>query len=168
MGGAIKMDFGQVKEILDLVNQSELTEFDLQMDNVTLRMSKNTSSQQISNQTVLTDSETRFNEPVRKENIQKASSVFEEVSNSTPIAEIVADGALVHSPIVGVIYTSPSPDQPAFKKVGDKVTVGETLCIVEAMKLMNEIKSEVDGTITEILIEDEQVVEFNQPLFRIA
>ncbi|MER2227667.1 MAG: acetyl-CoA carboxylase biotin carboxyl carrier protein [Carnobacterium sp.] len=162
------MDFGQVKEILDLVNQSELTEFDLQMDNVTLRMSKNTSSQQISNQTVLTDSETRFNEPVRKENIQKASSVFEEVSNSTPIAEIVADGALVHSPIVGVIYTSPSPDQPAFKKVGDKVTVGETLCIVEAMKLMNEIKSEVDGTITEILIEDEQVVEFNQPLFRIA
>lgn len=162
------MDFGQVKEILDLVNQSELTEFDLQMDNVTLRMSKNTSSQQISNQTVLTDSETRFNEPVRKENIQKASSVFEEVSNSAPIADIVADGALVNSPIVGVIYTAPSPDQPAFKKVGDKVTIGETLCIIEAMKLMNEIKSEVDGTITEILIEDEQVVEFNQPLFRIA
>jgi len=162
------MDFGQVKEILDLVNQSELTEFDLQMDNVTLRMSKNTTSQQISNQTVLTDSETRFNEPVRKENIQKASAVFEEVSKSAPIAETVADGALVHSPIVGVIYTAPSPDQPAFKKVGDKVTVGETLCIIEAMKLMNEIKSEVDGTITEILIEDEQVVEFNQPLFRIA
>ena len=162
------MDFGQVKEILDLVNQSELTEFDLQMDNVTLRMSKNTSSQQFSNQTVLTDSETRFNEPVRKENIQKASSIFEEVSNSAPISEIVADGALVHSPIVGVIYTAPSPDQPAFKKVGDKVTVGETLCIIEAMKLMNEIKSEVNGTITEILIEDEQVVEFNQPLFRIA
>ena len=162
------MDFNQVKEILDLVNKSELTEFDLQMDNVNLRMSKNTSSQQISNQTVLTDSERSFNEPVRKENLQTSAPVFEEASKDAPIAESVADGALVHSPIVGVIYTSPSPDQPAFKKVGDKVTVGETLCIVEAMKLMNEIKSEVDGTITEILIEDEQVVEFNQPLFRIA
>ena len=168
MGGSVIMDFNQVKLILDLVNKSELTEFDLQMDNVNLRMSKNTSSQQISNQTVLTDSDTRFNEPVRKENLQTSSPIFEEISNSAPIAETVADGALVHSPIVGVIYTSPSPDQPAFKKVGDKVTVGETLCIVEAMKLMNEIKSEVDGTITEILIEDEQVVEFNQPLFRIA
>ncbi len=159
------MDFNQVKEILDLVNKSELTEFDLQMDNVTLRMSKNTSTQQMSNQTVSTDSESRFSEPVRKENLQTSSPVFEEAA---PIADAVADGALVHSPIVGVIYTSPSPDKPAFKKVGDKVTVGETLCIIEAMKLMNEIKSEVDGTITEILIEDEQVVEFNQPLFRIA
>lgn len=162
------MDFGQVKEILDLVNKSELTEFDLQMDNVTLRMSKNTSNHSLSNQTVLTDQETSFNEPVRKENIQHTSPAFEEIPSSAPLAEIVAEGALVHSPIVGVVYTSPSPDQPSFKKVGDKVTVGETLCIVEAMKLMNEIKSEVDGTITEILIEDEQVVEFNQPMFRIA
>ncbi|WP_407390340.1 acetyl-CoA carboxylase biotin carboxyl carrier protein [Carnobacterium jeotgali] len=159
------MDFSQVKEILDLVNKSELTEFDLQMDNVNLRMSKNISTQQISNQPVATNSEARFSEPVRKENLQASSPIFEEAA---PIAESIAEGALVHSPIVGVIYTSPSPDQPAFKKVGDKVTVGETLCIVEAMKLMNEIKSEIDGTITEILIEDEQVVEFNQPLFRIA
>lgn len=162
------MDFGQVKEILDLVNKSDLTEFDLQMDNVTLRMSKNTVHHSSNNQTVLTDQETSFNEPVRKENVHHASPAFEEVSSSAPLAEVVADGALIHSPIVGVVYTSPSPDQPSFKKVGDKVTVGETLCIVEAMKLMNEIKSEVDGTITEILIEDEQVVEYNQPLFRIA
>lgn len=158
------MDFNQVKEILDLVNKSELTEFDLQMDNVNLRMSKNTATQQISHQSVSTDSEARFSEPVRKENLQ-TSSIIEETA---PIAKSIAEGALVHSPIVGVIYTSPSPDQPAFKKVGDKVSVGETLCIVEAMKLMNEIKSEIEGTITEILIEDEQVVEFNQPLFRIA
>lgn len=168
MGGAIIMDFGQVKEILDLVNKSELTEFDLQMDNVNLRMSKNTSSHPTSNQTVFNDQETSFKEPVRKENVQNTAPVSQNETSSDPVVETVAEGALVLSPIVGVIYTAPSPDQSAFKKVGDKVTAGETLCIVEAMKLMNEIKSEVDGTITEILIEDEQVVEFNQPLFRIA
>ena len=162
------MDFDQVKEILELVDKSELTEFDLQMDNVTLRMSKNTIAHPLSNQTVLTDQETQFNEPVRKENIQHTSPAFEEIPISVPLTEIVAEGAIIYSPIVGVVYMAPSPDQPAFKKVGDKVTIGETLCIIEAMKLMNEIKSEVDGTITEILIEDEQVVEFNQPLFRIA
>lgn len=71
----------------------------------------------------------------------------------------------VKSPIVGIVYLQPSPDKPAFKKVGDKVTKGEVICIIEAMKLMNEVTSDVDGEIAAILIDNEEVVEYGQPLF---
>lgn len=71
------------------------------------------------------------------------------------------------SPMVGTFYRSPSPDADAFVKVGDHVTVGQTLCIIEAMKIMNEIEAEVSGVITDILVENSQPVEYNQPLFMI-
>lgn len=69
------------------------------------------------------------------------------------------------SPMVGTYYASPSPDKPVFAKVGDKVKKGQTVCIIEAMKLMNEIESEVDGEIVKILVNNEEMVEFGQPLF---
>ena len=78
------------------------------------------------------------------------------------------EGALVLSPTVGVFYASPSPDARPFVEVGDQVKKGDTLCIIEAMKLMNEIPSEVDGTVAEICVGNGQVVEHNQPLFRIV
>lgn len=71
------------------------------------------------------------------------------------------------SPIVGTFYASSSPDKPAFVKVGSKVKKGDTLCIVEAMKLMNEIQSEFNGEIIEVLVNNEQMVEYGQPMFKI-
>ena len=71
----------------------------------------------------------------------------------------------IKSPMVGTFYSKPSPDKEAFVKVGDKVSKGQVLGIVEAMKLMNEIESEFDGTVKEILVENEQMVEFGQPMF---
>ena len=78
------------------------------------------------------------------------------------------EGTLVLSPTVGVFYASPSPDARPFAEVDDQVKKGDTLCIIEAMKLMNEIPSEVDGTVAEICVGNGQVVEYNQPLFRIV
>ena len=78
------------------------------------------------------------------------------------------EGTLELSPTVGVFYASPSPDARPFVEVGDQVKTGDTLCIIEAMKLMNEIPSEVDGTVAEICVGNGQVVEYNQPLFRIV
>ena len=78
------------------------------------------------------------------------------------------EGTLVLSPTVGVFYASPSPDARPFVEVGDQVKKGDTLCIIEAMKLMNEIPAEVDGTIAEVCVGNGQVVEYNQPLFRIV
>jgi len=76
-----------------------------------------------------------------------------------------AAGESVLSPMPGTFYSAPSPDESPFVKEGDLVKKGQTLCIIEAMKIMNEIESEMDGTITKILIEDAGAVEFNQPLF---
>ena len=77
-------------------------------------------------------------------------------------------GVLVTSPFVGTFYRAPSPDSPPFVEVGAKVKKGQTLCIVEAMKLMNEIESETDGTVAEILVQNASPVEFGEPLFRIV
>lgn len=85
---------------------------------------------------------------------------------AAPQAAPAAAGPVIESPIVGTFYASPSPESPSFAKVGDIVTEDTTLCIVEAMKVMNEIKAEVSGEITEILVEDGSPVEFGQPLFR--
>ena len=80
----------------------------------------------------------------------------------------VKEGTLVLAPTVGVFYSAPGPDARPFVEVGDQVKKGDTLCIIEAMKLMNEIPAELDGTVAEICVGNGQVVEFNQPLFRIA
>ena len=77
-------------------------------------------------------------------------------------------GQIVKSPMVGTLYHAPNPDSPSFVSVGSTVKVGDTLCIIEAMKLMNEIPAELDGTVAEICVGNGQVVEFNQPLFRIV
>ncbi|MDH4228640.1 MAG: acetyl-CoA carboxylase biotin carboxyl carrier protein [Nitrospirota bacterium] len=78
-----------------------------------------------------------------------------------------APGKVVTSPIVGTFYRSPSPDKPAYVEVGAKVRKGQVICIVEAMKLMNEIESEFDGTVAQVLVGDGDPVEFGQPLVRI-
>jgi len=90
---------------------------------------------------------------------------------SAPAADAAGQdkgGVYVNSPFVGTFYRSPSPDSQSFVEVGARVKKGQTLCIVEAMKLMNEIESEVDGTVAEILVQNATPVEFGEPLFRIA
>jgi acetyl-CoA carboxylase biotin carboxyl carrier protein len=73
----------------------------------------------------------------------------------------------IKSPIIGTLYRKPSPDKPPFVKVGDTISAGDTVCIIEAMKLFNEVESEVSGKIVKVLIEDSSPVEFDQPLFLI-
>ncbi|MCK4579616.1 MAG: acetyl-CoA carboxylase biotin carboxyl carrier protein [Candidatus Marinimicrobia bacterium] len=86
---------------------------------------------------------------------------------ASPAAEppvVSSDHHTILSPIVGTFYRAPSPESPAFINVGDKLTKGQTICIIEAMKIMNEIESEVSGTVVEILVENANPVEFNQAL----
>lgn len=83
-------------------------------------------------------------------------------------AQSEPEGQMVKSPIVGTFYRAPNPDADAFVNVGDQVEKGQTLCIVEAMKIMNEIESEFSGEVKKILVEDAEAVEFEQPLFIIG
>lgn len=92
-----------------------------------------------------------------------AQSVNFEATNTEDAA--VAAGHTITSPLVGTFYSSPSPDAPSFVNVGDRVKKGQVIGIIEAMKLMNELESDFDGVIKEILVKDETVVEFGQPLF---
>lgn len=98
-------------------------------------------------------------------------AVVEQMHAAEPIHEMQnteKEGVYVKSPAVGVFYTAPSPDSKPFVEIGDTVHKGDTLCIIEAMKLMNEINSDVDGKIVEICVGNGQVVEYDQPLFRIV
>ncbi|MFL2029760.1 acetyl-CoA carboxylase biotin carboxyl carrier protein [Loigolactobacillus zhaoyuanensis] len=85
-----------------------------------------------------------------------------------PAAPTTTTNSLIKAPLVGVIYLSASPEQTVYKKVGDQVVAGEVVCIIEAMKMMNEVKSEVSGTVTAILVENEAMVDYHQPLFEIT
>ena len=76
-------------------------------------------------------------------------------------------GASIKSPMVGVFYSAPAPDKPAFVSVGDKVEKGQVICIIEAMKIMNEVTADKSGTVCEILVDNGDVVEFDQPLFKL-
>ena len=89
-------------------------------------------------------------------------------AEAAPVTEETEDETLfITSPIVGTFYSAPAPDAPAFVKVGDQVKNGQTVCILEAMKLMNEIQSEFDCEIEAVLVSNEQKVEYGQPLFRV-
>ena len=92
-----------------------------------------------------------------------AQSVSFEASNTEEAVEAI--GHTITSPLVGTFYSSPSPDAPSFVNVGDRVKKGQVIGIIEAMKLMNELESDFDGVVKEILVKDETVVEFGQPLF---
>ncbi|MEY4066416.1 MAG: hypothetical protein RIR26_2624 [Pseudomonadota bacterium] len=85
--------------------------------------------------------------------------------SSAPAAKVIPEGTTISSPFVGTFYRSPSPDSPVFVEVGTRVKKGQTLCIVEAMKLMNEIESELDGEVVAILMDNAKPVEFGTPLF---
>lgn len=82
-------------------------------------------------------------------------------------APVTSENA-IKSPMVGVFYAAPAPDKPAFVSVGDTVNKGDVVCIIEAMKIMNEITADKSGTVTEILVENGDVIEFDQPLFKLG
>ena len=100
---------------------------------------------------------------VAAEIVQPAAAPAQD--NAQQEKEETLDGNVVKSPLVGTFYNAPSPDAEPYVKVGDTVKKGQVLAIVEAMKLMNEIESEFDGTVEKILVSNEEVVEFGQPLF---
>lgn len=149
------MEFNQLKELLEQFNESEIREFKLEQEGFQLYLNKNEMSQG------------QVTELVKE--VEPATVVEKAPIPSTSTNEPVpAEGKTVDSPIVGVAYLSSGPNEPAFKNIGDTVAVGDTLCIVEAMKIMNEITSDVAGTVTEVLVKNEDVVEYGQPLFRIV
>ena len=150
------MDLSELKGIINLMQKSDLSELEIELQDLKLRLARPGAAQP-------------FYEQVSKPQIAVQTSASPEVSekatSSPPSQE--AGIEIFKSPMVGTFYRKPSPDDPAFVEIGKKVKVGDVLCIVEAMKVMNEIQSEINGEIVEILVEDSESVEYSQPLFKI-
>lgn len=159
------MQLNEVKELFQMFEQSSLTEFDLKQGSFELYLSKN---KQNRGQQPILPAGANYNEPTPVVKTQEVlTSEVAIAENKTVEVAKELSGTPIVSPLVGVAYLKPAPDKPEFKQVGDRVQKGEVVCIIEAMKVMNEITSDVSGEIVEILVENEQMVEYNQPLFKV-
>lgn len=148
------MDIRKIRKLIELLDETGISEIEIKEGEESLRLS-------------------RYHQPLeqpRTTPIQTFTTVA-----SAPVATAPAEhkpvetssGHKVRSPMVGTMYTSPSPDAPAFVTVGQSVKVGDTLCIIEAMKMFNEIEADRAGTITAVLVANGEPVEYDQPLFSI-
>ncbi len=174
------MDFKEIQELIKLINKSNLTEF--KMKDGDFRLSIRTKKygkgrpqviQQPPQQVVapIAAAPVVQQPPVEPSNASKAANANKSAGNNDGAAtgEAAENSNLidVKSPIVGTFYRSASPDKPPYLKVGDMVNVGDVVCIVEAMKLFNEIESEVSGRVVQVVIDDASPVEYDQVLFKV-
>ena len=144
------MDIRKIKKLIEMLQESDLTEIEVGQGDESVRITRGGSKNIIPN--IPSVQQVAVPQPI----IESTEKVDETVS-----------GNLVRSPIVGTFYRKPGPDKDPFIRVGDTVEVGDVLCIIEAMKMMNEIKSEFGGKITSINVEDGQPVEFDQHIITI-
>ena len=152
------MDIRKVKKLIEMLEQSNLEEIEIQEGEESVRLVKNKPNNLISNQPVYTESI----QSIEDRTPERSKEVSEE-----PV-ENEDSGDLINSPMVGTFYASASPGSKPFISVGDHVNEGDVVCIVEAMKMMNEIKSEFSGEVLSISVENSQPVEYGQTLFEIS
>ncbi|MEX0647870.1 MAG: acetyl-CoA carboxylase biotin carboxyl carrier protein [Balneolaceae bacterium] len=157
------MDLKLVKKLLDLISESEVDEVSIEEGDFKLKVKKKAEAAPANIQYQLPPQQQQAQSAPAQ--LQPAAQTPNESAGEDAPAEQQPDGEVVKSPIVGTFYDSPSPDSDPFVKVGNTIEKGQPLCIVEAMKIMNEIEAEFSGTIRKILVENGQPVEFDQPLF---
>ena len=146
------MEYEKIKQLMDDMGNSKLTSISIDFpDGTKISMTKQNEKSK-----VIQEIE---NTSVENEEIEKAEKTVED--------EIEKEGEIIKSPMVGTFYSKPSPTEEPYVEVGSFVKKGDTVCIVEAMKLMNEIESEFSGAIVEVFVKDGEAVEYGTPLFRI-
>ncbi|MBK9255561.1 MAG: acetyl-CoA carboxylase biotin carboxyl carrier protein [Saprospiraceae bacterium] len=162
------MSFEEIQELIKLVNKSNLTDLKLKDKDFEIQI-RTKKYYKGSVQTIVQSAPAvSLTPPVQNVSTSSVPSSGAEKSVTAPTESVPTQGKLtveVKSPIVGTFYRSSAPDKPAFVKVGDTIKKGDVVCIIEAMKLFNEIESEVSGTIVKVLVEDATPVEYDQVLF---
>ena len=153
------MDLKDIKSIVDLMKKNALSEFEMEEGDFKIKLKRDAVGKP------------RKGEPVMAQEapmmLPVAAPIPAATPAATPAAAPVPEGTEVKSPMIGTFYLKPSPDAEPFVEVGAKVDADTVVCIIEAMKVMNEIKAEVKGTIIEVLMEEGKPVEYGQGLFRI-
>jgi acetyl-CoA carboxylase biotin carboxyl carrier protein len=158
------MDLDEIRRILEMMREHELTEFELEREGVTLRLRKNSNAPWAA--TMPQMPHMTYAPPPSHGVSAVAAPSPAESTILTPANEDV-DLAIVKSPIVGTFYRASEPEAPPFVDIGQQVRKGQVLCIIEAMKLMNEINAECDGEIVKVYVENGQAVQYGERLFAI-
>ncbi|MFT8425334.1 MAG: acetyl-CoA carboxylase biotin carboxyl carrier protein [Liquorilactobacillus sp.] len=149
------MEFIEIQKLISDFNDSPMRELEIETEGLKLKLSKNELSRQMIQQL-----QTNVNPQRESKKTQKDSKPSSNPTIPTP-------GLTIDAPMVGSVYLQPEPSKPTFVKVGSAVKKGDVVCVIEAMKMMTEIKSDVTGIVKEVLVKNEELVEFGQPLFRI-
>lgn len=162
------MDLKEIKKILDMIAESDVNQVSIEEGNFKIKVKKTPDVAQ-SSAPVQYQMPAVSQQPPPSQQPQPAQQPSSSAGASSQSEnKEQPEGQVVKSPIVGTFYRAPSPDADDFVKVGDQVEKGQTLCIIEAMKIMNEIESEFSGEVKKILVENAEAVEFEQPLFVIG
>lgn len=154
------MNVEEIKELMTLFNDSNMTEFHLSNEEFEVQFSKREEYPQVVSNAVAPVANVA--NPVEAAPVSAAPSV-----EAQEAPQVATDAKYITSPIVGVVYLQSSPDADPFVQVGKQITSNDTVCIIEAMKIMNEIKSDFNGEVVEVLVENGQMVDFGQKLFAI-
>lgn len=167
------MDYKAIENLIKALSDSTVKELEIETNEIKIKMSKNSAKVVLSETTVDKSSYTEGKELIVASD-NRVSASNEEISSFVQGEKEVSKKEVedenlytVKSPMVGTFYSSPSENSEPYVKSGDKVNKGTVLCIVEAMKLMNEIESEIEGTIVEVLCKNGQMVEYGEPLFKV-
>lgn len=156
------MDFKQIQELIKMVNKSNLSELTIEEKDFKVTIKQ---KEEIIQQTVFSS---QFQSAQTLPSAPPQQAIAAPSTGSPAVSKPSEDTSkyiTIKSPMIGTFYRKPSPDKPIFAEVGDEVTPGKVVCIIEAMKLFNEIESEVKGKIVKVLVEDQSPVEYDQPLF---
>lgn len=160
------MNFKQIQQLIKFVARTGVSEVNIENSNIKINIKGNTKGEnpQVVQQPIIPQAQ-----PVHAvESVQSPPKPTPTVNdNSVVAANDESNLFTIKSPIIGTFYRKPSPDKDNFVEVGDQISEGQTLCVIEAMKLFNEIESDVSGKIVKILVDDSSPVEFDQPLFLI-
>ncbi|MFW5995880.1 MAG: acetyl-CoA carboxylase biotin carboxyl carrier protein [Halanaerobiaceae bacterium] len=152
------MDIEEIKSLIDILEGTDVTELAIEEDEAKIKIKKG--PEKVKTVQTMPAQPAPAAGPARGQ--EQAEDGDEEGSG-----DVAKDGNVITAPMVGTFYRAPAPDADPFVEVGDVIETGATLCIIEAMKLMNEIEAETEGRIVEIMVDDGEPVEYGQPLFRV-
>jgi acetyl-CoA carboxylase biotin carboxyl carrier protein len=158
------MDLKQIQELIKMINKSNLSEVSIEEKDFKITIKQ---KEEVIQQTVISAGYQQMPQMIQAPAAQPAiaSPVTAPPASATAPAASESKYITIKSPMIGTFYRKPSPDKPLFVEVGSEVSPGKVVCIIEAMKLFNEIESEVKGKIVKVLVEDMSPVEYDQPLF---
>lgn len=168
------MEYKDIKQLLEYMGESKIDDLNIEFADgtkISMKKNKNRTNYINDNNGKSNDNKDTYN-AYESADAKKCSTINNIKIDNTAIydgeRDLEKNCKIVRSPMIGTFYKASSPNKDPFVMVGSKVKKGDTLCIIEAMKLMNEIESEFDGEVVEILVENEEVVDYNKPLFKIV